>query len=132
MSAPTVLITGASGHLGFRTLVLSLEAGYRVVATIRKEEQAKKISSKPSVLPHQDKLTFAVVKDITAPRAFKEAMQDVTYVIHIASPIASPAPNDDEADQVSMSGILQDSNRANTLCCRRWRNASTIRRAREP
>jgi NAD(P)-dependent dehydrogenase (short-subunit alcohol dehydrogenase family) len=52
MSSPLLLITGASGHLGFRALVLALEAGYRVVATIRREEQAKKIYSKPSILPY--------------------------------------------------------------------------------
>jgi uncharacterized protein YbjT (DUF2867 family) len=102
MSSPLLLITGASGHLGFRALVLALEAGYRVVATIRREEQAKKIYSKPSILPYQDKLTFAVVKNITAPGAFKEAMQGVTHVIHIASPIASPAPSADEGDQASI------------------------------
>jgi len=102
MSNPNVLITGASGHLGFRTLVLALEAGYRVVATIRQEEQAKKISSRPSVLPYHDKLTFAVVRDITAPRAFEQAMQGVTHVIHVASPIASPAPRADAQNQVSI------------------------------
>jgi len=131
MSTPLVLITGASGHLGFRTLVLALETGYRVVATIRKEEQAKKLSSKPSVLPYQDKLTFAVVKDITAPGAFEEAMQGVTYVIHIASPIASPAPNADEGDQVSRTCVIQKTNRANESFCRPCPNASTIRRRRE-
>jgi len=71
MSSLLVLITGASGHLRSRTLVLALEAGYRVVATIRKEEQAKQISSQPSVLTYQDKLTPAVVKDITAPGALQ-------------------------------------------------------------
>lgn len=102
MSAPLVLITGASGHLGFRVLVLALEAGYRVVSTIRKEDQAIKISGKPSVRPHLDNLTFAIVKDIAAPNAFDKAMQGVTYVIHVASPIASPAPEGGEGERVSM------------------------------
>lgn len=102
MSTPLVLITGASGHLGFRVLVLALEAGYRVVSTIRKEDQANQISGKRSVRPHIDNLTFAVVKDIAAPNAFDKVMQGVTYVIHVASPIASPAPEGGEGEQVSM------------------------------
>lgn len=110
MSTPLVLITGATGHLGFRALVLALEAGYRVVATVRREEQAKKIYSKHSILPYQDQLSFAVVKDITAPGAFKEAMQGVTYVIHIASPIASPAPSGNEGVQASIPWVTHGSN----------------------
>jgi uncharacterized protein YbjT (DUF2867 family) len=102
MSAPLVLITGASGHLGFRVLVLALEAGYHVVSTIRREDQAKKISEKPSVRPHHDRLTFAVVKDIAAPKAFDKAMEGVTHVIHVASPIASPAPDGSDAEQASI------------------------------
>jgi uncharacterized protein YbjT (DUF2867 family) len=102
MSTPIVLITGASGHLGFRVLVLALEAGYHVVSTIRKEDQAKKIAEKPSVRPHGDRLTFAVVKDIAAPKAFDKAMEGVTHVIHVASPIASPAPDGGEGEQVSV------------------------------
>jgi uncharacterized protein YbjT (DUF2867 family) len=108
MSTPIVLITGASGHLGFRTLVLTLKAGHRVVATIRREELAKKISSKQSILPYHDQLTFVVVKDITAPRAFEQAMQGVTHVIHVASPIASPAPRADEGEQASIIDATQD------------------------
>jgi uncharacterized protein YbjT (DUF2867 family) len=102
MSSPLVLITGASGHLGFRVLVLALEAGYRVVSTIRKEDQAKKISGKPSVRPHHNRLTFAVVKDIAALKAFDKAIEGVTHVIHVASPIASPAPEGGEGEQVSI------------------------------
>lgn len=129
MSNPLVLITGASGHLGFRTLVLALEAGYRVVATIRKEDQAKKISNKRSVLPYHDKLTFAVVKDITAPQAFEQAMQGVTHVIHIASPIASPAPQADDGEQQAGLPHVGPKSRGANAANRPWRSASTIQRA---
>jgi nucleoside-diphosphate-sugar epimerase len=108
MSSPLVLITGASGHLGFRVLVLALEAGYRVVSTIRKQDQAKNISEKPSVRPHRDRLNFAVVKDIAAPKAFDKAMEGVTHVIHVASPIASPGPEGSEGEQVSIHPISRE------------------------
>jgi uncharacterized protein YbjT (DUF2867 family) len=108
MSSPLVLITGASGHLGFRVLVLALEAGYHVVSTIRKEDQAKKISEKPSVRFHRDRLSFAVVKDIATPKAFEEAMEGVTHVIHVASPIASPGPEGSEGEHVSIHSTSQD------------------------
>jgi nucleoside-diphosphate-sugar epimerase len=108
MSTPLVLITGTSGHLGFRVLVLALEAGYSVVSTIRKVEQAMKISEKPSVRPHRDRLSFAVVKDIAAPGAFDEAMKSVTHVIHVASPIASPSPDSGDGEHVGIHPASQE------------------------
>lgn len=89
MSAPLLLITGATGLIGFSVLVLALEAGHRVRASVRSEAKGKQLSSTASLKRFADKVTFVVVEDFTAPDAFREALQGVTSVIHVASPIPS-------------------------------------------
>ena len=90
MSSPLVLLTGGSGHLGFRVLVTALEAGFSVRAAIRSSSKAKAILAAPSIvaLSPGKKLEFAIVEDILAVGAYDEALKGATYVIHCASPLA--------------------------------------------
>ncbi|KAI9858731.1 MAG: hypothetical protein M1813_007363 [Trichoglossum hirsutum] len=85
-----VLITGTTGHLGFRTLIHALSAGYNVRAAVRSQAKANAIISHPQIqfLNPGSRLTFVIVPDLTAPNAYDEAVQDVSYIIHIASPLA--------------------------------------------
>nr|OQO18298.1 hypothetical protein B0A51_13498 [Rachicladosporium sp. CCFEE 5018] len=89
MSPQLVLITGATGHIGFRVLVLALKAGYQVRASVRTEAQIKKLSNTASVKRYPGKVDFVLVKDITVPNAYREALEGVSDVIHVASPIPS-------------------------------------------
>lgn len=98
MSSSLLLITGASGHLGFRTLVTALEAGYRARVTLRRPEQATRIKQAPSLAPHQDSIETTIVPDITAPNAYAEAIKNVDGVLHIASPIPHALPNGNVSD----------------------------------
>ncbi|KAH0543133.1 hypothetical protein FGG08_002559, partial [Glutinoglossum americanum] len=84
-----VLITGATGHLGFRTLIHALSAGYPVRAAVRSQAKANTILSHPHIqfLNPGSRLTFTIVPDLAAPCAYDEAVQDVSYIIHIASPL---------------------------------------------
>ncbi|MCJ1316942.1 hypothetical protein MMC15_002263 [Xylographa vitiligo] len=93
MSSPNLLITGATGHIGFRVLVEALKAGYKVRAAIRSEDKAKEILATPSIqaLAPGNKLSFIVVPDILAEGAYDEALKGVTYVLHLASPLANPS-----------------------------------------
>jgi nucleoside-diphosphate-sugar epimerase len=90
-SAGLVLLTGASGHLGFRTLVQALTEGYTVRAAVRSQAKAKLITSHPLVQainpPPGHRLSFVMVPDLTASAAYDEAAKDVSYIIHIASPL---------------------------------------------
>lgn len=95
MSQQLILITGATGHLGFRTLVLALQAGYRVRVALRKAEQIERIKRTTSVQPYLDSIEFTHVLDITAADAYNEAIRGVDGVIHIASPIYSGFSPDD-------------------------------------
>jgi nucleoside-diphosphate-sugar epimerase len=113
MTGELVLVTGASGHIGFRVVFNALEAGYHVRAAVRNQVKADTILTAPSMetLAPGKKLTFVFVPDMLADGAFDEAVKDVTYIIHTASPL--PAPSDDyERDLVQpavngTTGILK-------------------------
>ncbi|KAL8914860.1 MAG: hypothetical protein Q9172_007008 [Xanthocarpia lactea] len=89
--AAKVLITGSSGFLGFRTLVSTLEAGYRVLAAVPRKEDADHILSTPSIkqLPNLgSNLTFVTIPDIAADGSLAEAIKrDIQYIIHTDSPM---------------------------------------------
>jgi nucleoside-diphosphate-sugar epimerase len=90
MSKPVVLITGATGHIGFRTLVFALQAGYRARVSSRKLAQAEALRDAESVKPYLDSIEFVEVPDFLAEGAFDEAVRGVDYVLHLASPIPTP------------------------------------------
>jgi nucleoside-diphosphate-sugar epimerase len=97
-----VLITGATGHVGFPVLVHALSAGYSVRAAVRSAEKAKTIRSHPLIkaLNPGSRLTFFIVPDLCKANAYDEAVRGVDYVIHIASPLMSnriPPPDDQDA-----------------------------------
>lgn len=90
MSKPLVLITGATGHIGFRTLVFALQAGYRARVSSRRLVQAEALKNAESIKPYLDNLEFVEVPDFLAGNAFDEAVRGVDYVLHLASPIPTP------------------------------------------
>lgn len=81
-----VLLTGATGFIGFRTLIETLEAGYHVRAATRNESGIQKIRAARSTQPYLRQLEFVLVPDILKEDAYFEAVKDVDYVIHLASP----------------------------------------------
>ncbi|KAF2769700.1 NAD(P)-binding protein [Teratosphaeria nubilosa] len=91
MSKSTILITGATGHLGSRTLITALEHGYKCRILLRDLTKAEKIRKLASVQPFLDDMQFVEVQDITRQDASNEAIQGVDYVLHIASPIFDPS-----------------------------------------
>lgn len=90
--AGTVLITGASGLIGFRILLAALEAGHNVRYTVRSEEKARLVASNPAVvrLTPGDRLAAIVIPDLTVDGAFDSAVQNVTHIIHAGSPVPLP------------------------------------------
>lgn len=121
MTGEIVLVTGASGHMGFRAVVNALEAGYHVRAAVRNQAKADAILAAPSIkaLVPGKKLTFVFVPDIIADGAYDEAVKDVTYILHIASPLAG-ASDDYERDTIQpavkgTSGVLKSALKAPTV-----------------
>ena len=95
MSKQLVLITGATGHLGFRALIIALQNEYRARIAVRRLEQAEKIKKTASIQPYLDSIEFVQVPDITVADAYTEAIKGVEFVVHIASPIFSALSPDD-------------------------------------
>ncbi|CAG9942447.1 unnamed protein product [Clonostachys rosea f. rosea IK726] len=92
--AATILITGASGFIGFRILLDSLAAGHKVFFAVRSEDKAQIILSNPAVkkLAPGDRLLPIVIPDCTLADAFDDALKDkdVTHIIHVGSPVTNP------------------------------------------
>ena len=85
-SSELVLVTGGTGFIGFRTLVETLKAGYRVRAAVRNESGIKKIKAAQSIQPYLGEVEFVLVPDIIQDGAYDEAVKNVDYIIHLASP----------------------------------------------
>jgi nucleoside-diphosphate-sugar epimerase len=107
MAGDLVLLTGGTGHIGFRTLVEALSKGYNVRAAVRSETKVAEIKAAKSIQPYLGQLTFTIVPNIEKKGAFDEAVKGVDYVVHLASPLAKPS-DDDEANiiQPAINGTL--------------------------
>ncbi|KAL8922181.1 MAG: hypothetical protein Q9172_003683 [Xanthocarpia lactea] len=90
MTQGLILITGGTGFVGYACVARALHQGYRVRLAIRNESDVEEIKTAPSCRPYTSAIEFTVVKDICQEDAFNEAMKDVSYVIHVASPTPGP------------------------------------------
>jgi nucleoside-diphosphate-sugar epimerase len=92
MAGDLVLLTGSTGFLGYIILTQLLKQGYRVRAAVRSQNKVRKILEGPSIkamAPTNEQLSFVTVPDMTTPGAYDDAVEGVTYIIHVASPIPS-------------------------------------------
>ncbi|KAL7934392.1 NAD(P)-binding protein [Trichoderma chlorosporum] len=103
MTGDLVLLTGATGFIGFRTLALLLEEGYRVRTAVRNAAGYEKIKALHSVAPYASQMEQVIVPDITVQGAYDAAVQGVKYVVHVASPFSSP----DLVESDYESGFIQ-------------------------
>ncbi|KAM0482015.1 hypothetical protein ACHAPX_003349 [Trichoderma viride] len=87
----TIFLTGATGHVGFRVLVLALQTGYSVRAAVRSLTKSEAIlASQPiKALNPGPRLNFVEIPDLTAEGAFGEVLEGVAFVVHVAAPIVS-------------------------------------------
>ena len=81
-----VLVTGATGFIGFRTLIETLKAGYYVRAAVRNQGGIEKIKKALSTQAYLSQLQFVLVPDILKEDAYHEAVVNVDFIIHLASP----------------------------------------------
>jgi nucleoside-diphosphate-sugar epimerase len=98
MSKPLVLVTGATGHIGFGVLALLLKSGYRARVASRRLASVQKLKDLPSIRPYAESVSFIEVPDFLAEHAFDEAVKGVDYIVHLASPIPDPAHAGKEFD----------------------------------
>lgn len=100
---PIVFLTGATGFIGFRVLIELLQRGFHVRAVVRSTAKGQWLAARLSTvlegMEFEHNVSFAIVEDFTQERAFDQAVQGVSYVIHVAAPISSsPYPDDWEQD----------------------------------
>lgn len=92
---PLVLITGATGHIGFATLRHLLQSGYAARITSRKLASTEKIQAAESIQPYLGDISFIEIADVLAPNAYDDAVKDVEFILHLASPIPDPTLSGD-------------------------------------
>ena len=81
-----ILVTGASGFVAIHTIVQLLEQGYHVRGTLRtmsREAEVRETISK--YVQANDRFEILPV-DLEQDSGWDEAMKDVEYVLHVASP----------------------------------------------
>ncbi|KAF9692667.1 hypothetical protein EKO04_009701 [Ascochyta lentis] len=105
MSSPLIFVTGATGFIGSHVVSQALAAGFKVRLSVRKEaqiENLRKLFSK-----HTTSVDFTVIPDFTGPDRFGKALEDVTYVFHLASPMPGKG-SDFESDylQPAVQGTI--------------------------
>ncbi|RAH84652.1 NAD(P)-binding protein [Aspergillus japonicus CBS 114.51] len=102
----TILVTGASGFVASHVIQRFLDAGYDIRGTVRSASSAETVKSRYPP-EYVDRLSFAIVPDMAAPGAFDKAVQNVSGVIHTASPF-SLTVSDNETDllQPAIQGTL--------------------------
>jgi nucleoside-diphosphate-sugar epimerase len=100
MSGKYILLTGATGHVGFASLVNALSNGYKVRAAVRRDASIAQIKSPTSIQPYLSQLEFVIVPDITVDGAYDEAVKGVDAIVHIASPMTD-AGNDYQVSLVT-------------------------------
>ncbi|KAK9330058.1 hypothetical protein V1520DRAFT_391716 [Lipomyces starkeyi] len=103
MAGELVFLTGATGHVGFAVLVATLKAGYRVRASVRRQDQIDEIKAHPSIESFVGNLDFVIVPDITVSGAFDACLHGVTYVEHVASPL--PRPTEDPENDIIIPAV---------------------------
>ncbi|KAH8159285.1 hypothetical protein CIB48_g8967 [Xylaria polymorpha] len=92
MSSPKLLLTGASGFIGFHVLLKALEEGWFVRAAVRSISKPGSLANHPKTRDSVEsgRLSFVEVPDICDENAYEQAIKGVTHVIHLASPLPSP------------------------------------------
>jgi nucleoside-diphosphate-sugar epimerase len=94
MAGPTILITGATGFIGFEVLKKLVQQNFHIRVVVR--SASKKTVVQDALRRHgldESKLDYTEVPDMTEPGSFNDAVKGVSQILHIASPL--PLPSED-------------------------------------
>jgi dihydroflavonol-4-reductase len=89
-----VLVTGVSGFIGLHTALYMLERGYFVRGTVRTETLERDVRAVLSKLVDTSRLEI-IHADLMENRGWREAVQSVDFVLHVASPFPKEEPKDE-------------------------------------
>lgn len=91
-----VLLTGVSGFLGGHVALQLLNAGYTVRGSVRNLGKVDKVRETLARAGADITRLEFVALDLLSDRGWAEAMDDVRYLVHTASPFVVQAPRDPE------------------------------------
>lgn len=89
-----VLVTGATGFIASHTILALIEKGYEVRGTARSADKAAALNATLSAYAGKLIEIELVSADLTKDEGWTEAMEGVTYLQHLASPIPNNLPKD--------------------------------------
>lgn len=99
-----VLVTGASGYIASHVINELLQRGYAVVGTVRSLANKDKYSFLYELPQAKERLELREA-DLLDPNSWDSALQGITHVIHVASPIPPGVPqHEDELIRPAVEG----------------------------
>jgi dihydroflavonol-4-reductase len=91
-----VLVTGGSGFVGVHSILQLLAAGHQVRTTVRHPERNQDVLAmlREGGTDATGRLSFFTA-DLTADSGWREAVAGCDYVLHVASPLSTSVPRDE-------------------------------------
>ena len=108
MSAKFFLVTGGSGFIGIHVINQLVKHGFKVRTTVRNVNDPVKVEP-IKMLEKYSKYPIDIVQaDLLDANCWKEALKDITNVIHVASPLLVNEPKDENLEyiQPALQGTL--------------------------
>lgn len=92
----TVLVTGGSGFVGIHVLLQLLAAGHEVRTTVRRPERRDDVQAmlREGGAASPENLSFFTA-DLVRDEGWREAATGCDYVLHVASPLSTSVPKDE-------------------------------------
>lgn len=101
VTAPaTILVTGANGFIAVATVKALVEAGFKVIGTVRTESKGQYIQKLVG-----DAFSYAIVPDLEKPDAFDDAVKlNPDGILHMASPVTTSAKDPQDTIGPAVTG----------------------------
>lgn len=108
MTKELVLVTGGSGFIASHIMLQLLEKGYAVRTTVRSMKRVDQIKTNMTNNGINDLKDLSFIKaDLNSDEHWDQAMKDVTYVMHVASPTPKlNFKNEKEMIEPAVNGVL--------------------------